>query len=148
MRNLFSSAILLLVGLILAAAASAANPVFKWKDSSGHSHYSQSPPQDQKYQIIMPTGVTTDSSATAPPAAVAVAVAKTSDDASTAGLSPAVVMRKKNCDTARANISTLNAHASVTSDINGDGKAVTLNVAQHNAALAEAGKQVDLYCAQ
>ena len=146
MRNLFSSAILLLVGLILAAAASAANPVYKWKDSRGHSHYSQSPPQDQKYQTIMPTGVSTDSSATAPPAAMA--VAKASDDASMAGLTPALVMRKKNCDTARANISTLNAHASVTSDINGDGKAVTLNVAQHNAALAEAGKQVDLYCAQ
>ena len=146
MRNLFLSASLLLAGLILAATASATDPVYKWKDSSGHSHYSQSAPQGQKYQIIMPTGVTTDSAATAPPAAMA--VDKVTDDATAHGLTPAQVMRKKNCDTARANISTLNAHASVTSDINGDGKAVTLNVAQHNAALVEAGKQVDLYCAQ
>ena len=145
MRNLFLSASLLLAGLILAATASAANPVYKWKDSSGHSHYSQSAPEGQKYQVIMPTGVSIDSTATAPPPA---AVAKATDDATTPGLTPAQVMRKKNCDTARANISTLNAHASVTSDINGDGKAVTLNVAQHNAALVEAGKQVDLYCAQ
>ena len=144
MRNLFPRASLLLAGLIIATAASATDPVYKWKDSSGHSHYSQTPPEGQKYQTITPTGTSAENAATAPPPVAA----KASVDAATAGLSPAQVTRKKNCDTARANINTLNAHASVTSDINGDGKPVTLNVAQHNAALVEAGKQVDLYCAQ
>jgi hypothetical protein len=143
MRNIFSIASLLLTGLILSTTASAADPVYKWKDSAGHSHYSQTPPEGQKYEIITQTSHVPGKNVTATDTP-----AENTETPKATGPTPAQVARKKLCEDARANVNTLNTHATVISDVNGDGKPVTLNVAQHAASLAQANKQVDLYCVQ
>ena len=63
MRNQAAITGLLLAGAILATTPSAADPVYKWVDSTGHSHYSQTPPEGQKYQTITPVGTVTDNPA-------------------------------------------------------------------------------------
>ena len=65
-----------------------------------------------------------------------------------AGMTPAQAQRQQLCKGAHDNVATLTAHATVKADVNGDGKQVTLNAAQHDAALSDANKQVDLYCSK
>lgn len=136
------SCLVVVAGLVVVVNAAFADPVYKWRDSSGHSHYSQTPPEGQKYETITPAGHSSSDASDAKPAGAEVPA--TGDAAKS--LTPAQVTRQKLCVAARANMSTLTSHATVTSDINGDGKQVTLNAAQHDAALSDAKKQVDLYC--
>jgi len=134
---------------LLAGTVAMAGTVYRWKDANGQSHYSQQPPDGvKKYETITSSGnagATDDDSAAAP--ATAAASGK-KDNGSAGGMTPAQEQRQKNCKAARDNQTTLTQHATVNADVNGDGKLVTLNAAQHDQMLAEAKKQVDLYCSQ
>ncbi|MBS0575347.1 MAG: DUF4124 domain-containing protein [Proteobacteria bacterium] len=143
-----------LIGLLLATgllvgSAVVAGTVYKWKDANGQSHYSQQPPDGvKKYDTI---NGASDAWANGPGAASAASDKHDGATASTkpaAGQTPAQQQRAQLCTQARANVTTLNQHAKVTADINGDGKPVALNAAQHDQALRDANKQVELYCAQ
>lgn len=147
MRTIFSSTSLLLAGLILAAAASAVDPVYKWKDSAGHSHYSQTPPEGQKYQTINPaaTGISTNTSTPVTgsmPAGGAAAATPVSEP------TPAQVARQKLCDTARNNVQVLANQPVVEMDVYNSGKAQRLTPAQQAQQLDKAQQQVQALCAK
>jgi hypothetical protein len=143
--------LVLAIGLFATLGASAGDPVYKWKDVQGHYHYAQSPPEGIKYETITASGEPSVSQLpltgepTAEPEPKKDTVAK-ADDSSNGTQTPAQIERQKLCTTAQANATTLNTHATVVGDVNGDGKPVTLNAKQHDAALENAKKQVDLYC--
>jgi hypothetical protein len=133
------------IGLIVSASAIAADPVYKWKDSSGQSHYSQSPPQGQKYETIMPTGVTptdTSASASAPAPATSIRLAASAK-------TPAMqAFRQKNCEAARSNVAVLASHPTADIDAKGTGKPARVTPAQRSAEVDRANQQVTLYCGQ
>lgn len=138
------------VGLLVGTSVSA-ETVYRWKDANGQSHYSQQPPEGvKKFETINSAGdpiLHDDASA---PAASSPAKdgAAPAAKAGPGGATPAQQQRAQLCKQARANAATLTQHATVTTDLNGDGKLVTLNAAQHDKALNDANKQVDLYCNQ
>ncbi|MBS0194642.1 MAG: DUF4124 domain-containing protein [Proteobacteria bacterium] len=140
--------LLVAIGL-LAGSLAMAETVYKWKDANGQSHYSQQPPDGvKKYETITSAGTvdTDDANSPATPASGGKDHVAAGNAASSA--TPAQQQRTQLCKQARDNVDTLNQHATVTTDLNGDGKPVTLNAAQHDKALSDAKKQVDLYCAQ
>ncbi len=153
MRQLTASparAILVLataIGLLVGATAMA-DTVYKWKDANGQSHYSQQPPEGRKYETINSAG---DAALRNDQLPAASAASDKQDSAAATGKpgapTPAQRQREQLCKNARANAATLTQHAVVTGDINGDGKTVTLNAAQHDQALKDANKAIDLYCA-
>ncbi|HTA65250.1 MAG TPA: DUF4124 domain-containing protein, partial [Xanthomonadaceae bacterium] len=146
------SSIITLVAAIglLAGTSVLGETVYKWKDANGQSHYSQQPPEGTtKYEAINTAGDTVDdSSDTSQPKADSGAQNSGGSAAATGDLTPAQAQRQQLCKSARDNAATLTTHATVNADINGDGKPVTLNAAQHDAALSDANKQVDLYCSK
>lgn len=127
---------------LLAGTLAMASTVYRWKDATGQSHYSQQPPDGVKnYDTITTVGDQ--------------AMASEGDSSASAGehetvsaKTPAQLQRETLCKQAHANVTTLTQNAVVRSDVNGTGKPVTLDVAQHERALSDAKKQVGLYCAQ
>lgn len=144
MRNSLAIVAMLLSGVLLAGVASAVDPVYKWSDSSGRSHYSQTPPEGQKYQTITPSGTT--SSPVAPLPATNAGEPMTAPSAN--GPTQAQVERQKYCETARNNVQTLTTKPMVDMDLNGDGKPERLTAAQQTEQLAKAQQQVQLLCAK
>ncbi len=157
MRNSLSiarhaSAGVIVLGMVLAGAAFATEAVYKWTDSTGHSHYSQTVPEGQKYQTITPAG------AVSTPAAMATGGSETPATASSTGSTgnamtkpangktPADVAREKYCSTARANVQTLTERPLVDMDITGDGKPERLTPTQQTQQLNNAKKQVAALC--
>lgn len=143
--------VLLLATGLLAGSAVVAGTVYKWKDANGQSHYSQQPPDGvKKYETISGASDAWANNPSASPAASSPhdAGSASAKPAAAAGQTPAQQQRAQLCAQARANVTTLNQHATVSADVNGDGKPVTLNAAQHDKALSDANKQVDLYCSQ
>ena len=145
----YASAGFIVFGMALAGATLAAEPVYKWTDGTGHSHYSQTPPEGQKYSIV------TTSGAVSTPAAVAtggsetpaVAASTSSQSAKPAnGQTPADVARQKSCATARANVQTLTERPLVDMDITGDGKPERLTPAQQTQQLGNAKRQAAAFC--
>ena len=53
------TALAVAVGMLASASVMAGDPVYKWKDSSGQSHYSQTPPDGIKYETITTAGAST-----------------------------------------------------------------------------------------
>lgn len=146
------SSIIILVAAIglLAGASAISGTVYKWKDANGQSHYSQQPPEGvKKFETIDTAGDTmADASDTSQPNPDSGDQKAAGAAGGAAGLTPAQTQRQQLCKGARDNAATLTAHATVKADVNGDGKQVTLNAAQHDAALSDANKQVDLYCSK
>ncbi len=140
----------------LAASAVATDAVYKWKDASGQSHYSQSPPPSgTKYQTITPTGGPESSrdvsAATGAPASGSTSqktgVSRTSDEAR--------ALRKKNCETARANLTLLNASpngyaaptpATGSANANASGGPQAVARLPREQELARANSQIAQYC--
>lgn len=137
--QLIAASLVLAVGMFAASAAAAAVPVYKWTDSAGHSHYSQTPPEGQKYKTITASDAPARS-APAPDNAPADAPQQAS------GPTKGQIKRQLECDTARSNVETLSNNASVKLDINGDGKPDVLTGEQQKEQLENASKQVSLYC--
>lgn len=138
------------VGLLVGSSV-CAETVYRWKDANGQSHYSQQPPEGvKKFETISSSGdpILHDDAATPPASSAAKDGATPAAKAGPGGATPAQQQRTQLCKQARENVTTLTQHATVTTDLNGDGKPVTLNAAQHDKALSDANKQVDLYCNQ
>ena len=134
------------VGGLAIFSASAADPVYKWKDSSGESHYSQTAPQGIKYETVTTTaGPTMDASAPtddkAPPQTAQATQAPVSGQPT-----PAQVARKHNCEVAQKNVEALTTRPLVQMDIHNDGKPVTLTPEQQTQQLNLAKQQAALLC--
>ena len=139
----FLAFLLLSVGLTAALAASASDPVYKWKDSSGQSHYSQQPPEGIKYQMVTTAGTTT----TPTPVGVGDTAPVNKTGAPPVTASPqALAERTKNCDVAKKNVDLLTSRTNVTMDLHGDGKPVPLSPQQQAAELAISKQQVSMLC--
>ncbi|MBS0213007.1 MAG: DUF4124 domain-containing protein [Proteobacteria bacterium] len=139
--------LLVAIGL-LAGSLAMAETVYKWKDANGQSHYSQQPPDGvKKYETITSAG-NVDADDASSPAAPASGSRDHAASGNASGMTPAQQQRGQLCKSARDNVDVLTKNATVSTDLNGDGKIVTLNAAQHDKALSDAKKQVDLYCAQ
>ena len=135
--------VMLAIGLVSISGAAAGESVYMWKDSSGQSHYSQTPPEGQKYKVIKAAGE--------------VSASATSDGSSSDANAPkqhqenptptkGQTERKKYCDAARLSVDQLESNAAVKMDINGDGKPVNLTAEQQNQQLENARKQVSVLC--
>jgi hypothetical protein len=107
-----SLAALVCVFAFASSAVIAADAVYKWKDANGQSHYSQSPPPSgTKYEMITPVGGPASASADVSAGNDAPASASTT-------LKPGVsrtsaesrALRKKNCETAKANLALIQAN--------------------------------------
>ncbi len=139
-----SSIISLIVatGLLAGASAMAGDPVYKWKDANGQSHYSQQPPEGIKYQTITTSGDT----AVSAPATNGETAAAPAASALGQGPTPAQTSRPQLCDMARKNVDVLTNRPAVSMDINGTGKAQPLTPEQQNAQLVIAKQQVAQVC--
>ncbi len=151
MRNSSLIISLAAAAALLAGASAFGETVYKWKDAQGQSHYSQQQPAEGvKYETITGAGDTVADSGDASQAQGAdqKSGGSSSGSGDAGGQTPAQQQRQQMCTSARANADLLTKNATVHTDLNGDGKQVTLNAAQHDQALADANKQVDLYCAK
>ena len=138
------------IGLLAMTTASAADPVYHWKDSNGQSHYSQQPPEKGiKFETITSTG------APATPAAPAASgKSETAAASSKSGPTPpaangptqAQSERQKLCDTARKNVDVLANRPLVEMDVNGSGTPQRLTPEQQTQQLDIARKQQAAYC--
>jgi len=139
------SSILLLVvtGLLACANAMAAEPVYKWKDAKGQSHYSQSPPQGQKYETITPAGDSTPSPS--PPGTYTSQSAPAAPEKPTPP-HPNLAMRLKNCETARSNVAALTNNPTAPIDTKGTGQPAPVTPEVRAAELDRAKQQVSQYC--
>lgn len=142
----YPALLLLAASLLAGPAASAADPIYKWKDSSGHSHYSQTAPVGQKYETITPAGVTSTSSTAS--ANSAPAPASTAHAAMSANVSAGRAFRQKNCETARSNVAVLNSHPTANIDAKGTGRPVRVTPQQRAAELELSNQMVAKYCGQ
>jgi len=131
------------IGLLASASTMAADPVYKWKDATGQSHYSQSPPQGQKYEIISPLGDSTPSPS--PPGTYSSQTTGAAQAAPTTP-HPNLAMRLKNCETARSNVAALTNNPTAPIDTKGTGKPVDVTPAVRSAELDRAKQQVSQYC--
>lgn len=134
------TSLIVAASLLAGMSATASDPVYKWKDANGQSHYSQQPPQGIKYETMTPAGT----AATAPVAAAN--AADTAKAPAASGQTPAQIERQKYCDTARKSVDVLTTHPLVDMDINGDGKPVRLTPEQQTAQLEKAKQQVAALC--
>lgn len=113
---------------LLPIASSLAQDIYKWKDGSGNSHYSETPPASGAFTVQSAA-----SSAPAPssPAASASTTGGASEPAQ-AGSAPGADSR---CDSARKNMVALQGKASVEMDTDGSGKRKVLSDAEKNSQL-------------
>lgn len=115
------------LSLLLAAAAVSAGELYQWKDASGVTHYSQTPPASGSYTERTETG--RGSARPVEPAAA----------------KPA---ESPHCATSRANIALLEGKSPVQQDVDGDGKADrTLDDAERSNQLALARALLKANCA-
>ncbi|MEO6968113.1 MAG: DUF4124 domain-containing protein [Rhodanobacteraceae bacterium] len=132
----------------LALAASAANAqVYKWKDASGTTHYSDQPPAGAKYEKVQ-VNSNVSTPVTAPSSAAATA------DASTAAAKPAPAAgkvtdtpgnRAKLCNDLGSNIALLNSQQPLTIGDSGAQKSISDDERRQQLATAQA--QQKQYCA-
>ena len=134
--------------LVSATAASAADPVYRWKDANGQSHYSQQPPEKGvKYETIASSGAPASAAAAATSHAESAASAKKdSNPAANATTANAQAERQKLCETARKNADVLANRPLVEMDLNGTGTPQRLTPEQQTQQLDIARKQQTAYC--
>ncbi len=125
---------------LLAGSSAMADPVYKWKDANGQSHYSQQPPEGMKYDTITTAG----SVSTPTPVHALEAGAPTT--APVTASPQAMAERKKNCEIARKNVDLLASHPNVEMDLRNEGKPVRLTTEQQTAQLAISKQQVAMLC--
>jgi opacity protein-like surface antigen len=135
MKRIAFGAVLALAGLSAGHAQQAASEVYQWKDASGVTHYSQTPPEKGDYtqRVIAQNG-------SAAPVAQTAASGTTGTTADAAGANP-------QCATAHKNIAALEGKAAVQQDTDGDGKPdKTLSDAERASQLEFAQAAVKAYC--
>jgi hypothetical protein len=146
MRNQPAITGLLLAGMILATTPAAADPVYKWVDSTGHSHYSQTPPEGQKYQTITPVGTVSDNPASTSAAAPTPVTGAKTTSAPTNDPTQIQAARQRLCDASRNNLQVLSNKPVVSMDLYGKGKPEQLSAAEKTEQLDKARQQVEVYC--
>jgi hypothetical protein len=128
------------LALLAVAGGASAQQYYKWKDANGVTHYTKTPP---------PEGTQADRvavNAAAPTPDPAAAGTAPKADAGTGMSSTAAQQRSAACQTAQANLDTLQNNPFVSIDKDGDGKPELLTVEEHNAQLAIAREQVRTLC--
>lgn len=115
------------LALLLVSTATGATNLYKWKDANGVTHYSEKPPEGQKYEsrkISAEAGV-----------------------APAAGGQPTGKPDSTECVTARKNLEVLGSSGPVMQDSDGDGKPDTpLDEGQRSAQKNLAEAAVKAYC--
>lgn len=122
----FLFAAILALAAFPAVAQQTAGEVYQWTDAGGVTHYSQTPPQQGRYEHRL----ITSSGAAAP-----------------AETGSAAAAENPQCTTARANITALQGEGDVQQDIDGDGKPDSVLDADQRAAQLELARAaVKAYC--
>lgn len=133
-------AVCIALALLATAGAAPAQQYYKWKDANGVTHYTKTPP---------PEGTQADRvavKANAPTPDPAAAAAEPKADAGAGMSASATQQRSAACQTAQANLDTLQNNPFVSIDKDGDGKPELLSVEEHDAQLAIAREQVRTLC--
>lgn len=112
---------------LLPITSSLAQDIYKWKDGSGNSHYSETPPASGAFTVQSAA-----SSVPAPSSPSASASTTGASEPAQAGSAPGVDSR---CDSARKNMVALQGKASVEMDTDGSGKRKVLSDAEKNSQL-------------
>ena len=134
---------LALVLLLLAPAVAA--QVYKWTDSHGTVHYSETPPpQGTKFKRISSSGVEQPVAAPAP--AKKEAEAPQTAEPSTTTLPDTPENRARLCSSLKANLDVLKGKGPVVMEQ--QGKSVALDEAQRNDQITQAQAQYTQYCTQ
>ena len=132
------------VALVFAAATCHAQTFYKWKDASGATHYSDSPPATgNATKVAVRAGVSAEAGKTDQPAPAASAPA-------TASPSPELLeaqarYQKQSCEAARRDVAAVQSGAMLVD--NGDpSQAKRLDESQRQDALEAAQDRVKQYC--
>jgi hypothetical protein len=130
----------LALALLAVAGSASAQQYYKWKDANGVTHYTKTPP---------PEGTPADRvavRAAAPAPDPGTTAAEPKADAGAGMSGAALQQRSAACQTAQANLDTLQNNPFVSIDKDGDGKPELLTVEEHEAQLRIAREQVRTLC--
>jgi hypothetical protein len=134
-----------LVLLLLAPAVSA--QVYKWTDSHGTVHYSETPPpQGTQYKRITTNGAEQPASPAPAPAARPDTAAAGAASAGAGGLPNTPENRARLCASLKANLDLLKGKEGVV--LEQDGKSVPLDETQRDQQIALAERQYQQFCSQ
>lgn len=119
--------------------AASASEVYRWTDERGVVHYSDTPPEDDKFERVnVRTGTTRSTPEPEPEAA-----AETTPPAAQASVEDAAT-RARHCDTARRNLIALNSSLDVTGEFEGESRLLTAEERQDQIERNQ--RLVDRYC--
>jgi hypothetical protein len=138
------------VGFLLVSGAEAST-VYKWTDDKGVVQYTDSPPEGRQFvrMQIGGAGARSDDAAGDEGEGAEPAEGEAAEGEPAEGPSPAeqrLQTMKANCATARDNLRTLERFEVVTIDVDGDGKAETLDAAGREKAIADNKELVRQFC--
>lgn len=140
----FQPALALAVTLLMFSSSGLAATMYKWTDSEGNVHYSQTPPAGGKAQKITPPPAP---SSTLPPeqAAPAPTAAPTPDKAAVAveDKKREAEVARLNCEAARKN---LEVYTSTRRLLTKEGEAIILDDDMRAAKIQEAQDNIKKYC--
>ncbi|WP_300614751.1 DUF4124 domain-containing protein [Dokdonella sp.] len=131
----------LLLALLAASVPAAAREMYSWTDANGVKHFSDSPPADisKARKLKVAGGVTTEAAEAQPKAANAESGPAL---AAAAGYSPEDI--KRNCQTARGNLATLETQKPAN---DAEGNPVDAEAAaRHQTQVDRANQQIKLFC--
>lgn len=137
---LTASAGLMLATLSLPVSAQA---LYRWVDSNGVVHYSDSPPADTPYETRSIRNATLPKPEDDVPPPTATAASGQPNPAQAAKDDPA---RQRNCEQARLNLELLQSDSPVRMDLDGDGEAEPIEDAARQLQIDLARRQVASYC--
>lgn len=132
------------IAVFFAAGAAHAGEVYKWKDASGATHYTQKPPAKGAFSVVKVNDK-------APTPAASTTAAPTAARSTNAASSSAASATKDNaaCERARANLAVLTGKTTVQMDSDGDGKPdKTLNDTERANHLELANAAIKANCTQ
>ena len=136
--RLYALVLALALALLAIAGPASAQQFYKWKDADGVTHYTRTPP---------PEGTQADRVAVNAAAPTPAPAAAAEPGAAGAGMSASATQQRSTaCQTAQANLDTLQNNPFVSIDKDGDGKPELLTVEEHDAQLAIAREQVRTLC--
>lgn len=139
MRRIF----LIVILLALALPAAAAGKYYKWVDQNGVTHYDTTPPKDQQTTEVRASA----RGATAADAAATEATTESEGEA-TAAAAPTSTADPQACESARANLQTLQTNPKISRVDPVTNQRVDLSQAEVDAAYTQAEQDIAKYCEQ
>ena len=131
MRCVLGSTLIVLAACLAHPASSNAAEIYKWVDAKGVAHYTQTPPEGQKYERM---NVGTGTTRAADPAPVA-EPPKPEPGSTEEAIAKYTAARAQNCKIARDNLALFESSPDVQKDVDGDGKPEVLNAEQREAEI-------------